>query len=131
MGGTAPLGRVTSIDVPEAYTGTVVSLTITGIGFSKGTVSGVRLTSEDDDDIAATSVVVVGDDTITCNVDLDGADDGLWDVVVTIGSVDYTGSALFRVKPLPEVVIGDGGGPSGGAFSGLWPGRMKRKGGTL
>ncbi len=78
----APAPTVTSID-PAFGTneGTVTGVQITGTGFLDGAT--VKLARTNLPDIAATNVVVDSETQITCDLDLNAAATGTWDVVVT------------------------------------------------
>ena len=74
---------ITGIDPDNGWAGQEVDAVITGT-FIDGPSLGVRLTLAGEDDIVATDASLVGDD-IHCTLDLAGAVDGDWTVVVTNG----------------------------------------------
>ena len=77
-----PAFKAEAISPADLTSGAVRSLTISGLGFSGGSLPQVSLSRSGHNPITATDVIVVNDTTLTCNVDLTGATSGLWDVLV-------------------------------------------------
>uniref|UniRef100_UPI00257D9E7C InlB B-repeat-containing protein n=1 Tax=Candidatus Solincola tengchongensis TaxID=2900693 RepID=UPI00257D9E7C len=71
---------VTSVDPSLGINEASVAVTVVGTGFKEG--AAVRLRKTGEDDIEATNVDVLDATTITCDLDLNGAPVGQWDVVV-------------------------------------------------
>ncbi len=93
-----PPANITSVQPDDGWAGQMLALTISG-NFIDGAYLGVRLEHAGESDIVATNVVFVNANTITCDIDLDGAVGGNWDVVVTNGcGTDGTLTAGFTVN---------------------------------
>lgn len=99
--GTLPF--ITQISPANGTVNSTVAITsLTGGNFQNG--AGVRLTRSGQTDIAATNVNVVNSGQITCNLDLNGAQLGDWNVVVRNPDAnEATLTAGFRVVT-PDVV---------------------------
>jgi hypothetical protein len=84
-----PNFKATSVSPAQVDNDGVKTVTITGEGFSGGSVPQVSLTNDPyvpnppRGTISATNVVVINDTTLTCDIPLSGASTGNWDVVVS------------------------------------------------
>jgi hypothetical protein len=107
---TAP--GVVSISPIDGRSGQALTgVAIAGSTFVAGQTS-VRLTRTGQADIVATSVTVADAGHLTCDLNLAGAAEGLWDVVVTTSCSFATLANGFEVKPPcndpPQDTDGDG-----------------------
>lgn len=76
---------ISAIDSNTGHnTGTLSGVTITGTSFESGQTS-VKLTRTGQSDIVADNIVVGSSTTLTCDLNLTGAEIGDWNVVVTKG----------------------------------------------
>jgi hypothetical protein len=76
--------EVSSVSPTTASNQGPVQLTLRGSGFRLGSLLDVILTKGSEEmGITATNVVVVGTETVTCEIDLTGAAPGLWNLIVT------------------------------------------------
>ncbi len=103
---TNPAPAVTSITPMTGVNNGVVAITnLAGTGFLNGAT--VTFTKSGQPDIVATSVVVAGPTQITCDVNLAGAQAGLWNVIVNntdgkSGNLD----SIFTVTNPPPTISG-------------------------
>ncbi|MCX5784960.1 MAG: IPT/TIG domain-containing protein [Elusimicrobia bacterium] len=115
----APYPTVTSIDPGLGTNNASLSITnLAGTGFYIG--ASVKLTQTGQADITAANIVVVNDTKITCDLPLNGAAIGQWNVIVA--NADTRSGALnngFFVKAVPPTItsIAPAQGPNTGVVS--------------
>lgn len=127
------VSSLTSVSPTSAVNTGTTSLTIVGGNFQSGAT--VKFTKSGQSDINATDVVVVSNTQITANINLTGAQQGSWSVVVTNTDTSYSsltdgflvtsstllmgiGDSIAEGHPLyhgPEHT-----GPSGNPLSQIW-----------
>lgn len=101
--GDSPVTAVTYLIAPVIYSMTPnkgpnyqpITVTITGTHFKTGV--DVRLKRNVESDIIATSVVLTGQSTITCILDINGKAKGKWSLVVTNPDAGTTEKNEFRI----------------------------------